>query len=125
MQRRKVLIVDDDQAIREELAAALRDDARLELSVADDGQKALNMIATGKFWPDAILLDLMMPRLDGEIFLAALDAIRHTTEIEVVAMTALPSSGVPEAIRRRARAILFKPFTVAQVVAALDTTLRH
>ena len=83
------------------------------------------MIATGKFWPDAILLDLMMPRLDGEIFLAALDAIRHTTEIEVVAMTALPSSGVPEAVRRRARAILFKPFTVAQVVAALDTTLPH
>jgi DNA-binding NtrC family response regulator len=125
VQPRKVLIVDDDQAIRDELAAALGDDARLELSVADDGKTALDMIATGRFWPDAILLDLMMPRLDGEIFLAALDAIRHTNEIDVVAMTALPPSGVPEAIRRRARSILFKPFTVAQVVAALDTTLQH
>jgi CheY-like chemotaxis protein len=86
---------------------------------------ALHQIATGHFWPDAILLDLMMPRLDGDDFLASLDAINHTQEIALVAMTALPRSGVPESVRRRARSILFKPFSVAQVVAALSAALKR
>jgi DNA-binding response OmpR family regulator len=124
-QRRKVLVVDDDQAIRDELAAALTQDPALEISLADDGQVALRQIASGRFWPDAILLDVMMPGVDGGYFLAALDAINHTQEIPVLVMTALPRSGVPESVRRRARSILFKPFSVGQLVTALGAVLKH
>jgi len=118
-ERLKVLIVDDDRAIREELSAALRQDPALEIGLADDGKTALHLVATGQFWPDLILLDLMMPGLEGDEFLAALDAINHTQEIALVAITALPPSRVPESVRRRARSILFKPFSVEQVVAAV------
>jgi CheY-like chemotaxis protein len=124
-QRLKVLIVDDDQAIREELSDALRQDPELEIGLADDGSVALHQIATGQFWPDLILLDLMMSSLDGDEFLAALDAINHTQEIALVAMTALAPSRVPQSVRRRARSILFKPFSVEQVVATVRATIQH
>jgi DNA-binding response OmpR family regulator len=124
-QQGKVLIVDDDQAIRQELADALGREPALEISFAGDGRVALDQIATGQFWPDAILLDLMMPGLDGNEFLAALEAINRTQEIAVVAMTALPPSRVPGSVRRRAGSILFKPFSAAQVVAALRAVLEH
>lgn len=59
---RKILVVDDDPSIREILSIQL---ARLgyEVSVAADGLEAVEVFKT--FAPDAILMDLMMPRLDG------------------------------------------------------------
>ncbi|UPT74360.1 MAG: response regulator [Elusimicrobiota bacterium] len=62
MSGRKILVVDDDPSIREILSIQL---ARLgyEVTAAADGLEALEMLKTST--PDAILLDLMMPRLDG------------------------------------------------------------
>jgi CheY-like chemotaxis protein len=121
--KRRVLVVDDDRAIREELSAALGDDPTLEISLADDGKAALQQIATGAFWPDAILLDVMMPEVEGDEFLAALDTINKTRAIGIVVMTALPEKALPKNLRKRARSILFKPFTVARVAAALRAAL--
>jgi len=62
MSGRKILVVDDDPSIREILSIQL---ARLgyEVTAAADGLEALELFKTAA--PDAILLDLMMPRLDG------------------------------------------------------------
>ena len=122
--RRSILVVDDDAAIRDELAGELGNDPALDISVADDGRAALHQIATGIFWPDVILLDLMMPTLDGDGFLAALDAINRTPAIRVIVMTALPEALVSEAVRRRAGTILFKPFSLGQLGAAVRAALR-
>jgi len=119
LRKRRVLIVDDDRWIREELAAALGQDPALEISVADDGMVALRRVATGQILPDAILLDLMMPAVDGGEFLAALDAINKTRAIAIIVMTAHRPPDVPQAIKARARSILFKPFTIGKVTAAL------
>jgi CheY-like chemotaxis protein len=122
---RRILVVDDDDAIREEVAATLGMDPALDVSIAHDGRVALQQIATGQFWPDVILLDVMMPGVDGDSFLAALDAINRTEDVAVIAMTALPESRIPEGIHRRARSILFKPFTLATLAEALDEALEH
>ncbi|MCA1825844.1 MAG: response regulator [Myxococcales bacterium] len=116
----RILVVDDDDAIREELADSLGTERSLEISVANDGRTALQQIATGAFWPDVILLDLMMPGLDGHDFLAALDAINRTQQIAVIVMTALPESRIPENVRLRARSILSKPFSLV----ALEDSIR-
>jgi CheY-like chemotaxis protein len=121
--KRTILVVDDDSGIREELADALGQDPGVEVSVATDGWAALEQIATGRFWPEVILLDLMMPGVDGDEFVAALQAISGTAKIAVVVMTALPGSAIPESIQRRAQAILFKPFTLAKVSRAVRTAL--
>ena len=121
----RILVVDDDAGIREEVAAALGNDPSLDISVANDGWLALHQIASGQFWPEVILLDLMMPHVDGDDFLAALDAINHARDIAVIVMTALPASSIPEGVQRRARTILFKPFTLATLAGSLRTVLKH
>ena len=62
MSGRKILVVDDDPSIREILSIQL---TRLgyEVITADDGLEAIEVFKT--FAPEAILMDLMMPRLDG------------------------------------------------------------
>lgn len=70
MSGRKILVVDDDPSIREILSIQL---TRLgyDVTTADDGQEAVAAFKASP--PDAILMDLMMPRLDG---LAACQQIR-------------------------------------------------
>lgn len=71
--RRKILVVDDDQSIREILATQL---TRLGYAVAlaADGEEAVEAFKTEA--PDAILMDLMMPRMDG------LTACQHIRKLE-------------------------------------------
>ncbi|HEX5501787.1 MAG TPA: response regulator [Thermomicrobiales bacterium] len=64
---RRVLVVDDDDDIREVLVAALREDG-YAVREAGSGRQALDILAA---WPpDLILLDLMMPEMDGRAFRA-------------------------------------------------------
>jgi CheY-like chemotaxis protein len=63
MQRSRVLIVEDDRDIREELAALLEENDYCVL-IADHGLHALEVMRAGNR-PDAIILDLMMPVMDG------------------------------------------------------------
>jgi GAF domain-containing protein/CheY-like chemotaxis protein len=81
----RVLVVEDDHAIR----AILRDMLEREgctVDVAENGLIALERVAKAK--PDIILLDLMMPKMDGFEFLAALRAIPDSGEVPIVVLTA-------------------------------------
>src|SRR2546429_8406175 len=68
---KRVLVVDDDPDIRELLFTALEDEG-FEVVPAGNGQEALAIIET--FRPDVIVLDLMMPVMDGWQFAAELPA---------------------------------------------------
>jgi CheY-like chemotaxis protein len=67
-QRRKVLIVEDDYAIREALVSILEIEGHI-IHTSEDGQDALEVLENKTFDPDIILLDLNMPRLSGREFL--------------------------------------------------------
>jgi CheY-like chemotaxis protein len=58
----RILLVDDDSNLLVVLSEQLRDDG-FEVATARDGQEALRRLEAG--WPDLIILDLMMPRIDG------------------------------------------------------------
>ena len=58
----RVLVVDDDPAVRESLRRSLAFNG-YQVELADDGEQALRMV--GATHPDAVVLDVMMPRLDG------------------------------------------------------------
>ena len=86
MSQPKVLIVDDDADSR----AVLRDVLNAEpynLLEAVDGQQALQIAASEL--PDLILLDIMMPGLDGDLFLHKLKGQEKTRSIPVILVTAL------------------------------------
>ncbi len=82
---RQVLVVDDDGATREMLRRMLVNEG-WQVIDAENGRDALDRLT--KIWPDLILLDLMMPEMDGFEFLAALREKESLNHIPVVVVTA-------------------------------------
>jgi len=116
----RVLITDDDAGIRDLLRDQL-EAAGFETKVARDGHEALDRIAS--FRPDAMVLDLSMPGLDGFGVLQSLQdqAIR----LPVLVLTARhDASDVRKAVSLGARDYLAKPFTEAQLKARIARLLR-
>jgi CheY-like chemotaxis protein len=71
----KVLYVDDEPDIREVAALSLQLDPRIEVRAAASGDEALEVFARGDWTPDVVLLDVMMPVMDGP---GVLKALRET-----------------------------------------------
>jgi GAF domain-containing protein/CheY-like chemotaxis protein/anti-sigma regulatory factor (Ser/Thr protein kinase) len=82
---RTLLVVDDDEGVHD-LVSQLLENEPYQLRTAVDGMDALQKIAEEK--PDAILLDLLMPRLDGFGVLAKLRESANTASIPVIVLTA-------------------------------------
>jgi signal transduction histidine kinase/DNA-binding response OmpR family regulator len=80
-----VLVVDDDAHVRRLVVASLRGNG-LELHEASGGEDALNLISQRK--PDAVILDLMMPGVDGFGVLEELQANGETRSVPVIVLTA-------------------------------------
>src|SRR3712207_8351240 len=93
----RLLITDDHDVVRQGLRFYLRRDPEIEIvGEAADGEEALEMAR--ELAPDVVLMDLLMPRMDG---IAATKAIREELpEVEVVALTiVLEDAAVTGAIR--------------------------
>lgn len=106
---RKILIIDDEDDIREVAALSLETVAGWEVIVANNGAAGLDRARQDK--PDAILLDVMMPGMDGPTTFRELQKSPATASIPVILLTAK----VQSADQRRfadlgVRAVLTKPF---------------
>ena len=106
---RRVLIVDDDDAIREVAQAALELVGGWQVDLATSGQEAVELARADP--PDVVLLDVMMPVMDGPTTFAELQADPRTADVPVVLLTAK----VQPAERRRwdglgVAGVLMKPF---------------
>jgi CheY-like chemotaxis protein len=120
---RRILIVDDEDDIREVARVSLELVAHWEVMTAARGQDAVEQARSGQ--PDAILLDVMMPGMDGPSTFAELQADPATRDIPVVFMTAKAQSADRARLERQGVAgVLTKPFDpmrlAADVAAALD-----
>ena len=90
-----VLIIDDDEGIRTALAELL-ELSGYEVAVAADGEDALELLADG-LEPKTIVLDLVMPRMDGWTFLSRLRADPKFQGVPVVVTSAVASEGPADA----------------------------
>lgn len=104
-----VLVVDDDADAREALAASL-DGVGMRAVLARDGGEALALLRGG-LRPRAILLDLMMPNVNGREFLEAVRDDPELRELPVFTMSGGEVS-TPRGVRRH----LLKPFEIASVL---------
>jgi len=86
---RKVLIVDDDQHTRDSLKEAFEEEA-YEVATAANGREALDLVTTGALRPDVVILDLVMPVIDGARVYQALQADAATARIPVIVSTSSP-----------------------------------
>lgn len=109
----KVLVVEDDTAIRTLVVAALKREP-IEVHTAGDGLAALECVRANDY--AVILLDLMMPRLNGYEFLDSLDSVRGAAEPVVIVMTAFDTASLRKLPPNRVHAVLHKPFDVERVV---------
>ena len=110
-EQNRVLVVDDDEAIRKLIAAILRRRSFHVESVAN-GEEALKRLAEHHY--DVMLLDLMMPKVDGY---TVIERVREQKiDIEIVVVTAAGASQVNAIDRSRVRAVISKPFDVTQLV---------
>ena len=119
---RRILVVDDEEAIREVAAVSLEVVGGHEILTAASGAEALTVAAAER--PDAILLDVMMPGLDGPGTLERLQSHDATRNIDVVLVTAKVQATDRTELGRLAgvAGIIGKPFdpmTLADQLAAI------
>ena len=121
MAEKRVLVVDDEENVREILAHFLKS-AGYELVSTGDPEEAL--LVARKTIPDVILLDVTMPRMDGFDLCQMLRSHPDTEKIPVVFLTAL-GDDVSRARGRVSGGTLYlqKPFTKKLVLDAVATAL--
>jgi DNA-binding response OmpR family regulator len=116
----RVLVVDDEPMVREVLARYLERDG-FEVEAASDGERALQAFEARR--PDLVLLDLMLPRVDGfEVF----RRIRAQSQSPVIMITARGDvSDRIVGLETGADDYVSKPFSPAEVVARVRAVLRR
>ena len=114
--RPRVLVVDDDEALRRLVARLL---AGCEVRTAADGADGLDCVRRERF--DLVLLDLAMPRMDGMALLET--ARRENPNLYVVILTGNGEiADLKRALELGARACLTKPFTAEQLADVVACT---
>ena len=116
----KILIVEDDIDIQELLRNFLQE-VGYEISIANDGMEAISLFSTIHF--DLILLDIMLPKIDG---FTVCELIRKQSQIPIIMLTALSSED--EQIRGLDLQVddyITKPFKLAIFLSRLNALLRR
>ncbi len=116
-----VMVVEDDPSIREMLVRSLS----LDYCVyeAPDGQTALEMLVRMRA-PDLLLMDVMMPRLDGLQLAAKLKAENHLKTVPIIFLTGRDSpKDVVHGINVGARHYLTKPFKIQELLTKVAKTM--
>jgi CheY-like chemotaxis protein len=118
----KILIVDDDADARDTMAVNLQD-AGHTVTCAPNGREALSLVLENQ--PDVILLDLMMPEMDGPSFLEVIRSYLRIQSLPVVVLTGLGDSPMIERARSlKVNTILVKGKASPQeVIKALEEAL--
>lgn len=107
----RILLAEDDKAVREFVSRALQQDGH-DVTAVGDGQQALDVLVAGKF--DMMLADIVMPQVDG--IALALKASKDYPDLPVLLMTGYSAE------RQRAHNldalvhdVISKPFTLKQI----------
>ena len=112
---RRVLVVEDERGIREALEAAFLDEG-YDVRTATHGREALDTLAA---WPaELILLDLMLPIMDGWVFLRERQRLGAAPEARVIVVSATREARNGTAAELGVAAIIPKPFDLDRL---LDT----
>jgi DNA-binding response OmpR family regulator len=116
----RILVVDDETNLRHTVGYALRREG-YEVASAEDGEKALELFRSSR--PDLVVLDVMLPRMDG---LAVCRAIRRESDVPVIMLTARDTElDTVVGLEVGADDYLTKPFSMVELVARIRAMLRR
>ncbi|WP_417557806.1 response regulator transcription factor [Mesoflavibacter zeaxanthinifaciens] len=115
--KKKILIVDDEPNIVMSLEYTFKKQD-FEVYIARDGSEALEILKTQT--PDVILLDIMMPNVDGYQTLSYIKSDKNLKDIKVVFLTAKnKASDIEKGLNLGADKYLTKPFSVKKIVSEI------
>jgi len=118
----RVLVADDESAMRALFSSILEDRGDCEVELACDGVEALEKLPA--FRPDVLITDLNMPRLDGERLASRALALRP--DLTVLVETGFPSvEGAVRLLKEGAFDFLSKPFSIDVLESRLDRAFDH
>jgi DNA-binding response OmpR family regulator len=118
----RVLIVDDDQDIVKLLSLHLRSEG-YSVEVAYDGLEALDKISESQ--PDVIILDLMMPKVDGSVVCLSVKHTSATRRIKIIILTAKiqTKDKIEELCKLEADLYMTKPFELDELSQNIESLL--
>jgi DNA-binding response OmpR family regulator len=117
---RRILLVDDDTSLLVVLAEQLREDG-YDVGTARDGSEAMRRMEAG--WPDLILLDLMMPRVDG---LALARQIKADADLPIIVLSAIDTAdSKARLLDEVAEDYVSKPYHYPELRARIERVLRR
>lgn len=121
---RTILVVDDDDGVRSLVRAVLRRHGH-NVDTARDGAEALQKIRDDGY--SLILLDLMMPKIDGLEVMRKLEEEGIVSHALIVVMTAADDSLIAELDRRRVHGVIRKPFDIEELAEIVTESIdvRH
>lgn len=120
MSQAKILVIDDDEGMTELLSLLLAP-ASSEIIIANSGSNGVDLVK--KHDPDVIILDLMMPEMNGWSFC---QEIRAFSRVPILILSALDSPGaVAQALDVGADDYLVKPVSSSTLIAHLNNLLRR
>lgn len=121
MDRKRVLVVEDDERVRR-VEGLILSSAQLEIEEAKGGQEALDRLDQGKY--DLVVLDLMMPEVDGMQVLKSIRSKPETEALPVIVVTARNSDReILEGFQSGANYYITKPFEPRELVDSVELIL--
>ena len=118
----KILVIDDQPVNVALLQAVLADSGYHDVQAITDSRTALEVCET--FGPNLVLLDLMMPHIDGFAILEALASRRRESAVPVMVLTADENKETRErAMQAGADDFILKPFNLAEVLVRIQRLL--
>ena len=121
--KRKILIVDDDSEIVELLEDVLERDGRFEIKTASSGYEA--GMATEKFRPELILLDYMLPDVNGNV---VCQTIRRNPEFEnikiIIISGVVKQDEIAQLLKSGAEDFVRKPFNITELTDKISAVLQ-
>ena len=117
----RILIVDDEHPLARILSFAFENEG-YRVDVALDGIDCMNKVSI--FAPDAVLMDIMMPKLDGLETIKLLRQNPLNREVVIMAMSAKSVGSLPaEAVEAGADVFVKKPFQIAAIIEQVESLL--
>ena len=119
-----LMVVDDSNIIRSRIARIALQPALRGINIvglARNGREAIAIFEKAR--PDVVTMDLTMPEMDGVTCVSEL--IRRAPDLNILIVSALSDKATAiEALKRGAKGFIYKPFTDAQLVTALQEVVR-
>ena len=121
--KRKVLIVDDDAEIVELLMDVLDKDGRFELKTASSGYEA--GMATERFQPELILLDYMLPDVNGNIVCQTIKKNPQFENIKIIIISGVVKQDeIEQLLKSGAEDFIRKPFDINELINKINAALQ-